>query len=264
MVGKWLVCILSPEWMMAFYQTCTSILLRHEKELIRFWWPWPYFRSQEGSDCWKMACLHPISRMNGWILTKLVHLYCCDMETSDKILVTLTPLSRSNKDVDCWKMACRHPISWRNKWILTKLPKLYCCDMKKNWLDFDDLDPILKVTGGFRLLKNGFSAPYLQNEWMYFDQTCTATLLRQVQELIRFWLPWPHFQGHRGSDCWKMACLQPTSRMKEWILTKLVHLYCCNMEKDWLDFGDLDPIFNVTQGIRSLKNGLSAPDLMKE
>ena len=31
------------------------------------------------------------------------------------------------------------------------------------------------------------------------------------------------------------------------------------MEKNWLDFGDLDPIFKVTQGLRLLKNGLSAP-----
>ena len=36
------------------------------------------------------------------------------------------------------------------------------------------------------------------------------------------------------------------------------------MEKNWLKFGDLDPIFNVTQGLRLLKNGLSAPYLMKE
>ena len=36
------------------------------------------------------------------------------------------------------------------------------------------------------------------------------------------------------------------------------------MEKNWLDFGDLDPIFKVTQGLRLLKNGLSAPYLMKE
>ena len=61
------------------------------------------------------------------------------------------------------------------------------CDMKKNGLDFGDLDPIFKVTGGLRLLENGFSAPYLQIEWMDFDQSCTATLLRQGQEQIRFW-----------------------------------------------------------------------------
>ena len=48
-------------------------------------------------------------------------------------------------------MACLHPISWRNRWILTKLEQLYFCDMKKNWLDFGDLDPIFKVTGGLCL-----------------------------------------------------------------------------------------------------------------
>ena len=67
-----------------------------------------------------------------------------------------------------------------------------------------------------------------------------------------------------GSDCWKMACLHPISRMNGWILTKLVHLYCCDMKKNCLYFGDLDPIFKVTQGLRLLKNGLSAPYLMKE
>ena len=36
------------------------------------------------------------------------------------------------------------------------------------------------------------------------------------------------------------------------------------MEKNWLDFGELDPIFKVTQGLRLLENGLSAPFLMKE
>ena len=45
--------------------------------------------------------------------------------------------------------------------------------------------------------------------------------------------------------------------MNGWILTKLVHLYCCDMEKNCLDFGYLDPIFKVTQGLRLLKNGLS-------
>ena len=52
--------------------------------------------------------------------------------------------------------------------------------------------------------------------------------------------------------------------MNRCILTKHVHLYCSDMEKNWLDFGDLDPIFKVTQGLRLLENGLSAPYLMKE
>ena len=52
--------------------------------------------------------------------------------------------------------------------------------------------------------------------------------------------------------------------MNGWILTELVHLYCCDMEKNLIGFGDLDLIFKVTQGLRLLKNGLSAPYLMKE
>ena len=66
-------------------------------------------------------------------------------------------------------MACLHPVSWKNGWILTKLVHLYFCDKEKNWLDFGDNDPILKVTGWLRLLENGLSAPCLQNEWMDFD-----------------------------------------------------------------------------------------------
>ena len=36
------------------------------------------------------------------------------------------------------------------------------------------------------------------------------------------------------------------------------------MEKNWLVIDDRDPIFKVTQGLRLLENGLSAPYLMKE
>ena len=48
------------------------------------------------------------------------------------------------------------------------------------------------------LLDNGLSARYLLNEWMDFDQACTAVLLRQRQEQIRFFffLPRSHFQGY--------------------------------------------------------------------
>ena len=56
-----------------------------------------------------------------------------------------------------------------NGWILIKLVYLYCYDMEKNVLNFGDLDPIFKVTGGIRLLENGLSAPYLQNKWLDFD-----------------------------------------------------------------------------------------------
>ena len=58
--------------------------------------------------------------------------------------------------------------------------------MENNKFYFGDLDPIFKVAGGLRFFDNGLSARYLLNEWMYFDQTCTAILLRQRQDLIRF------------------------------------------------------------------------------
>ena len=115
--------------------------------------------------------------------------------------MTSTPFSRSHKGLDYWKMACLHPITWRNGWILTKLVHLYCCYMEKNWLDFGDLDPIFKVTGGLRLLENSLSAPYLLNELLDFDQICTDILLRQGRDLIRFWWPWPIFKvTEAGSD----------------------------------------------------------------
>ena len=69
-----------------------------------------------------------------------------------------------------------------NGWILTKLVHLYCCDREKNSLDFGDLDPIFKVTQGLRLLENYLSATCLMKEWVDFDQTCTALLLRQGQD----------------------------------------------------------------------------------
>ena len=178
-----------------------------------------------------MACLHPITWMNGWSFTKLVHLYCLDMEKnwldfgdltpfsrsqegsdcwnmawlhpisrmngwilSKLRLVTLTSFSRSHNGLDCWKMACLHPISWRNGWIMTQLAQLYCCDMKKNWFNFGDLDPISRSQEG-SVWKVAFLHPISRmNGWI-------LTKLVQLycwngQELIRFWWPWPHFQGH--------------------------------------------------------------------
>ena len=40
------------------------------------------------------------------------------------------------------------------------------------------------------------SALYLLNEWMDFGQTYINLSLGGEKMLIRFWWPWPHFQGH--------------------------------------------------------------------
>ena len=71
-------------------------------------------------------------------------------------------------------------------------------------------------------------------------------------------------RSHEGLDCWKMTSLRPISWMNGWILTKHIYLYCCNLEKNWLDFGDLDPIFKVALRLILLENGLSAPCPLKE
>ena len=171
-----------------------------------------FSRSHDGLDGKKMACLHPISWTNGWILTKLVHLYCWDMEKNCLDFGDLNPHFQGHRRAKFVGMACLHPISRMNAWILTKLVHLYCCDIEKNWLDLGDLDPIFKVTQGLRLLENGMSAPYLMKEWMDFDETCTTILLLHEKELVRFWWPLPHFQGHRRAQIvgkWLFCTLSP-------------------------------------------------------
>ena len=64
---------------------------------------------------------------------------------------------------------CLLSISWTNKWILTKLAQTHYWEGGKKWLDFGDL---------------------------VHDQTCTDTVLGGRKEVIRFWWPLPHFQGH--------------------------------------------------------------------
>ena len=90
----------------------------------------------------EMAFLHPISRMNGWILTKLVQLYCWgrdknwldfgDLDTIFKVTVGGGGLRLLENGLSAPYL--------QNVY-------LYCCDMEKekNWLDFGDLDPIFKV-----------------------------------------------------------------------------------------------------------------------
>ena len=53
--------------------------------------------------------------------------------------------------------------------------------------------------GSHRCRCSLLSALYLLNQWMDFDQTCTDTLLGEGKTVIRFWWPWPHFQGHTGT-----------------------------------------------------------------
>ena len=63
------------------------------------------------------------------------------------------------------------------------------------------------------------------SKWI-FNQTCTIdTLLREVEVLIRFWWPWPYFQGHRGPlKCLKYGFCALSSELVDWFWPKL-HRY---------------------------------------
>ena len=125
--------------------------------------------------------------------------------------------------------------------------------MENNRLDFGDFDLIFKVTGGLRLLENGFLHPISwRNGWI-------LTKLAQLyccdeKELIRFWWPWPHFQGHRRAwivGKWIVCTLSP--EQMDGNVTKLAQLYYWDRDKSSLDFGDLDPNFKVIRLLRFWK-----------
>ena len=197
---------------MDFYQTCPSILLRHGKELIIFPWPWPHFQGHRRAQIvgkW-LVCILSHEGMEGFWLNLYIYIVVTlkknwlDFDDHD-------PFSRSHKGLICWKMACLHPISWRNRRISTKLVHLYCCDIEKNWLDFDDLDPFSRSHKSLDCWKMACLHPIMM-EWIDFDQTCTTILLWHKKELIRFWWPWPHFQGDRRAQVfgkWLFCTLSP-------------------------------------------------------
>ena len=145
----------------------------------------PFSRSQEGSNCWKMACLHPIFWMNGWILTKLAQLYCWnmdknlldlyfqDMEKNLLDLGDLDPIFKVTLKLRFWKVACLNPISWRNGWILTRLTQLYCC-YTVPW-------------------------PHVQVHTRSYKVWAQIQCILLGHGLIWFGWPWRSFQGHTRS-----------------------------------------------------------------
>ena len=200
---------------MDFDQTCTYILLGHVKEVLDFGDYDPIFKVT-----WRLRLLeNGLSApylLNEWILTKLVHLYCWDIEKNWLDFGDLDPIFK----VILWLRLLENGLSAHchlKEWVdfdqTCTVPQLYCWDMQKNWLYFCDLDLIFKVTRGLWLLENGFSPPYILKEWMDFDQTCTSVLWHG-KELIRFWWLLPDFQGHRRAQIgkWLVYTLYP-----EWI-----------------------------------------------
>ena len=117
------------------------------------------------------------------------------------------------------------------------------------WLDIGDLDIIFKVTlapWNSNFDRKSLCAHYLLNQWLEFYQTSTNTSLGHRKEVIRFWWPWPHFQGHYIIKTKNEPCVHSLSRINRWNLTKLAQLHHWDGGMKWLDFGDLDLIFKVT------------------
>ena len=182
--------------------------------------------------------------------------------------MTLPP--RSQEDLDCWKKlenCLSAPYLLKEQMDFDHTCTSRLLGHVKEWLYFGDLDPIFKVTWWLRWLENGMSASYLLNEWMGFYQTSTSILLRHGKELMRFWWPWPHFQGHRRAQIvgkWLVCTLSHEALMdfdQTCITCITILLWHAKVR---IRFGDLDPIFKVRQGLRLLENGFSAPYLMKE
>ena len=68
--------------------------------------------------------------------------------------------------------------------------------------------------------------------------------------MIRFWKPWPYFQGHYIIKTLKSEpCVQSTSWINGWNLTKLAQIHHWDGGKKWLDFDDLYLVFKVTPAL---------------
>ena len=105
--------------------------------------------------------------------------------------------------------SCLHSISWTNGWILTKLAQTRYWEGWKKWLDFGDLDFIFQATTAvwnFQILtQKSLSAPYLLNQMTDSGQTSNIVTFGWFKDLIRFWWPWPNFQGHHTIKIVKMS-----------------------------------------------------------
>ena len=97
------------------------------------------------------------------------------------------------------------------------------------------------------LTEKSLCAHYILNQWLEFYQTSTDTSLGHRKEVIRFWWPWPHFQGHYIIKALKMSLVCTLILwINKWNLTKLAQILHWDGGKKWLDFSDLDLIFKVT------------------
>ena len=143
------MCILSFNQWLKFDQTSTDTSLGRGKEVIRFWWPLPYFQG------------HYIIKTLEVSLGAL-----CLMNQSMEFAQTSTDTSLgSGKEVIRFWGPLFH-FQGHTGFLIKKKKKKRLC------------------------------AHYILNQWLEFYKTSTNASLGHGKGVIRFWWPWPYFQGH--------------------------------------------------------------------
>ena len=107
---------------MEFDQTSTNTSLGWGKEVIRFWWLWFHFQGhciiKTLKDSKNELCVHSISWINRFNLTKLAQIHLCDWG-KEVILVILISFSRSHQHFEIQilivKSLCAHCLL--NQWL---------------------------------------------------------------------------------------------------------------------------------------------------
>ena len=141
--------------------------------------------------------------------------------------------------------------------------------MRKKLLVFSDLDLIFKVTPALSISKydqNSLSAPYLLNQMMDFSQTLHIISLGKLKDLIRFWWPWPNFQGHHTIKT-KMILNCSLFLTNVWIFYQICTERTLGQGKEVIRFWRPWPHFQGHIGILHVKfwpKNASAPYLLNQ
>ena len=88
--------------------------------------------------------------------------------------------------------SCLHNILWNSGWILNKFPWIYYWNRTKNCSDFGERGLIFKVSAVEKLKMFCLHNILWNSGWILSKFSWIYYL---EKELIRFWWPWPNFQG---------------------------------------------------------------------
>ena len=115
------------------------------------------------------------------------------------------------------KKACLHTISWTNGWNFNKLAQMFGHGKEVvrflwPWPHFQG-HYVIK-TPKMSIVKS-LCSNYLFQQWLDFDQTGIYTSSGSGKEAIRFWWPWPYFQGHYKYSI-SESCVHIISWINRW------------------------------------------------